>query len=344
MRETTDPSRMAKLIHRPWYVVLLAFALTLGVGLTPADADAKRRKGKRSAKATRAISIPAGNYVVALPGDARVNQTVKLTPFDIDRNEVTVADYRACVLKAKCSEPKDGTYFSLAQRRIDFKDFCNWAKPSRDGHPVNCIDRKQAAEYCAFRGRRLPSSDQWEAANYASAAPKDRTKFTFGGDSLPKAASPAPVSGDSSSKPSPTTGARHPEDLCWQRKNQRLGTCAVPPPSSKSSGRKKKRPAKHSKKSKGAAKAKATPEASAPKDVSPRGVVGLTGNVSEWTRTDICPPTPDGKIPSSCLNPSAVTRGGNWYNDFAVSVGATRSRLMTAKGYDHTLGFRCVSK
>ena len=73
------------------------------------------------------------------------------TDFSIDRTEVTVAAYAACVRSGKCTQPGTG-------------DNCNWGKESRASHPINCVDWKQATAYCAAAGKRLPTEQEWEHA------------------------------------------------------------------------------------------------------------------------------------------------------------------------------------
>jgi formylglycine-generating enzyme len=65
-----------------------------------------------------------------------------------------VADYRACVQAGRCEPP-------LTHAR---NKYCNYDAPKRDDHPVNCLDRAQAAAYCAWRGGRLPWEAEWEKA------------------------------------------------------------------------------------------------------------------------------------------------------------------------------------
>lgn len=85
---------------------------------------------------------PAGGVAVTVPA------------FVLDRYEVTVADYRACVAAGQCSEP-------LTNRR---NQYCNYDHPAREQHPVNCVDWGQAVSYCGFAGGRLPTEPEWERA------------------------------------------------------------------------------------------------------------------------------------------------------------------------------------
>lgn len=79
---------------------------------------------------------------------------VEVPAFLLDRREVTVAEYRACVEQGHCSPPK------THQRN----KYCNYDAPGRDPHPVNCVDWQQAADYCASQGARLPREAEWEKA------------------------------------------------------------------------------------------------------------------------------------------------------------------------------------
>jgi formylglycine-generating enzyme required for sulfatase activity len=71
--------------------------------------------------------------------------------FRIDRTEVRVSEYRHCVEDGACEPP------AVASG-------CNWNEPGRSDHPVNCIDWEQAAAYCSWVGKRLPTEQEWEKA------------------------------------------------------------------------------------------------------------------------------------------------------------------------------------
>lgn len=83
--------------------------------------------------------------------DERPIVEARVDPFEIDTVEVSVDAYRACVSVGKCQSPDAGIY-------------CNWDKPGKGRHPVNCVDALQAEAYCAFVGKRLPSEDEWDYA------------------------------------------------------------------------------------------------------------------------------------------------------------------------------------
>lgn len=76
---------------------------------------------------------------------------VCMPTFYIDRTEVTVDAYRACVDAGVCTLPS--TTLS-----------CNWGVEGRGNHPINCVEWSQAKAYCEFAGKRLPTEAEWEKA------------------------------------------------------------------------------------------------------------------------------------------------------------------------------------
>lgn len=77
---------------------------------------------------------------------------VKLPAYWIDRFEVTAGQYKACVDAGSCAAP---TASDAA---------CNWAKPLRSKHPINCVLWSAAQSYCTWAGKRLATEAEWEMA------------------------------------------------------------------------------------------------------------------------------------------------------------------------------------
>jgi formylglycine-generating enzyme required for sulfatase activity len=101
------------------------------------------------------IPLDGGTFTfgtTATPPD-RFEATATLAavaPFAIERTEVTNHQYRLCLEAGGCkTPPTDQKFFSDPQ----FAD-----------HPVVFVKIKQAAEYCAWLDRRLPTEQEWEFA------------------------------------------------------------------------------------------------------------------------------------------------------------------------------------
>ena len=79
-------------------------------------------------------------------GNAR---RVSLRSFAIDRHEVTTAEYRECVAGGACSAAP-----------LLAGDETHLAPPL----PMVNVTWQDAADYCRWRGKRLPTEDEWEKA------------------------------------------------------------------------------------------------------------------------------------------------------------------------------------
>lgn len=74
---------------------------------------------------------------------------VHLSPFLMERHEVTVAEYERCVAARRCAPVP---YYRGAQR---------FRRPEL---PVTLVSWDDAVDYCAFSGARLPTEAEWERA------------------------------------------------------------------------------------------------------------------------------------------------------------------------------------
>jgi formylglycine-generating enzyme required for sulfatase activity len=114
------------------------------------------------------ITIPSGSFMMGSndgpDSEVPVHQA-SLASFKIDKTEVTVAAYDACVSAGGCSAAVTG-------------DYCNEGKDDRANHPVNCVNWNQAKVYCEWAGKRLPTVSEWE---YAARGAEAR-RFPWGDD------------------------------------------------------------------------------------------------------------------------------------------------------------------
>lgn len=111
------------------------------------------------------VYVPGGTVKVGT-NEENVTQAVQVSPFFIDRTEVTVEAYLKCVKARDCEPPYP-------------QPGCNGtAKKPRLKHPMNCINKDEAERYCTKQGKRLPSEAEWQAA----AGGTDGRIYPWGGD------------------------------------------------------------------------------------------------------------------------------------------------------------------
>jgi formylglycine-generating enzyme required for sulfatase activity len=91
---------------------------------------------------------------------------VTLSPYCIERHEVSVDDYQGCVSIGSCAPPPAGVEWEgiTARERKIFSPLCNGNDKKRGQHPVNCVDWTMAEAYCSFHSKRLPTEAEWELA------------------------------------------------------------------------------------------------------------------------------------------------------------------------------------
>jgi formylglycine-generating enzyme required for sulfatase activity len=122
------------------------------------------------------VSIPGGDFVMGSDDtegetDERPERTVTLEPFSIDMFEVTNAEYEECVTAGACTEP----LYIYSETRATYYGNTNYSY-----YPVLYVNWFQAADYCRFRDKRLPSEAEWERAARGP-APSERT-YPWGDD------------------------------------------------------------------------------------------------------------------------------------------------------------------
>ena len=117
------------------------------------------------------VFVGGGRFVMGAPaGDKtsapneRPAHTEVVPPFYIDKVEVTVEAYRACVDRHACKPPER----SSALCTYDLGD------PLL---PVSCVHWSDADTYCRTVGKRLPRETEWELAARGSTT----TRYPWGG-------------------------------------------------------------------------------------------------------------------------------------------------------------------
>lgn len=100
--------------------------------------------------------IPGGKFTMGTddkkaPPNERPARSVTVPPFWLDKTEVTVAAYRACVEKGTCPKP---AHSSVS---------CTWDQGDPQ-LPISCVPWTSAQTYCSSVGKRLPREVEWEMA------------------------------------------------------------------------------------------------------------------------------------------------------------------------------------
>jgi formylglycine-generating enzyme required for sulfatase activity len=123
----------------------------------------------RSISTAPPIDAPRPVQIVNVePGEPPTSMVVVSSEpkFYIDRTEVTVGAYRECVEASACRPP------------IEFDTgpvFEKW-KTWDANRPVTFVSAEQAWDYCAYRGKRLPTPKEWLRA----ALGEDGRRFPWG--------------------------------------------------------------------------------------------------------------------------------------------------------------------
>ncbi|MBD3344772.1 MAG: SUMF1/EgtB/PvdO family nonheme iron enzyme [Chitinivibrionales bacterium] len=125
------------------------------------------------------VSVPGGSFTMGSDkgeADESPRHQVALSPFKIDRFEVTHAQYDSCVKRGACTPAHYDDGNCLIWTGSGFKRVRVPAKYRNPDYPVVCVTWQQARQYCRAHGKELPSEAQWE---YAALA-RSGNKYSWG--------------------------------------------------------------------------------------------------------------------------------------------------------------------
>ncbi|MBI4700148.1 MAG: SUMF1/EgtB/PvdO family nonheme iron enzyme [Deltaproteobacteria bacterium] len=255
------------------------------------------------------VAIPGGSFdmgsAVKRLGEDPVHR-VALSPFFIDKFEVTVELYKKCVDDGRCGAGDYVIWKDIAEDEAKlWSPYCNWQKPGRERHPMNCVDYPMAEACCQWAGKRLPTEAEWEY----SARGGDSRKLPWGSEKP----GPRLLNACDSSCQGELVRRGRPWGMLYQDSDGFAGTAPV---------------------------------GSFPDGRSPFGAMDMLGNVWEWVSDWQSPTyygrSPDRDPKGPAAGSARVYRGGGW-SDYDAKYLRTTYRPAFAPGVRHAaVGFRCA--
>jgi formylglycine-generating enzyme required for sulfatase activity len=110
--------------------------------------------------------VSGGPGVTRLLGETWPGRPALLSPFWMDRTEVTVGEYKWLMPRENATERAEApaTVGDGKCARSQYSTWRGYDDAQYDGYPLNCIGRNLAVAICAAKGGTLPTEAQWEHA------------------------------------------------------------------------------------------------------------------------------------------------------------------------------------
>lgn len=161
-----------------WDLEMRDHFAAISVVLLPGP-DRVRLSGSEKFTPGTAPNQPSGEHASCFP---KPYYEVEVAPFEIDRTEVTVAQWKACREAGGCN--RDKRWASTAGSvpgdcHVDVQSLDETVRAGREHHAMNCIAQWQAEDYCRWAGKRLLTDVEWE---YAARSGKNTHRFPWGSD------------------------------------------------------------------------------------------------------------------------------------------------------------------
>ena len=151
------------------------------------------------------IAIDSGTlWMGSLAGkgrpDERPQHQVDVRNYCLDKDEVTVGEFKKCVDNEICDPlPRDVQLLKPIKKKKqkELSRYCTGAMKDNSDLPANCVGHDEAKKYCDWKGLRLPTEIEWE---FAATSGDDKLDYPW--------------------------GSAKPDDdlLCWKKKD---GPCKV---------------------------------------------------------------------------------------------------------------------
>ena len=257
-----------------------------------------------------ALFIPGGPFFMGADDkldNEKPAHPVTLTPYCIDRFEVTTEKYFECSNMGRCLKASPVNVPPLAKA---YDEICTAnARAEKAKHPINCVDWDQAQKYCMVQRGRLPTEAEWELA----ARGQDGRVYPWGDEP------PSPMRANG-------CGA---ECLAWAKDKGVAADIG------------------HAMYETSDSFATTAPVGSFPSGKSRYGVEDVVGNVGEWTADfygaytkDVATTQMDPK--GAAEGTDRVIRGGAWNAEYADWARPTFRYHAAQTNKSHGIGFRCV--